>query len=120
MYIFQSGQLEGARKDCNVRCIDICILYLLSDECVHTLSPSNAVNILGLAIGVSIAGFIVFLVVPITICVIIWCCVAGAASQAGHAGRTTYVGTAAPTTAATVVSTTAAYPAGGYNYPKQV
>ena len=86
-----------------------------------SLSPSNAVNIVGIAVGVSIAGLVVFLVIPIAICVIIWCCVAGAASQSRRAGRTSYVATAAPTTTATVVSTTAAaYPAGGHNYPNQV
>ena len=78
-------------------------------------------NIVGIAIGVSIAGLVVFFAIPIAICVIIWCCVAGAASQSRRAGRTSYVGTAAPTTTATVVSTTAAaYPAGGHNYPNQV
>ena len=88
--------------------------------CIATLSPSNAVNILAIAVGVSVAGFVLLIVIPIAICGIIWCCVAGAASQSRRGVQTAYVGAAAPATTATVVSTAGAYPAGGYNYPKQV
>ena len=92
---------------------------------VHTVS--DAVNVVGLVVGLTIAGIVLFIALPIIICIIVWCCVVGAAAQSRRGGRT-YVTTAAPTTSATVVATSqqsaaappAAYPAGGYNYPKQV
>ena len=67
--------------------------------------------------GVSIVGVTVFILIAICCC-IIGICIAGAASGSRRRGRTTYVGTVIPTTTATVVSTSsAAYSAGGYNYP---
>ena len=78
--------------------------------------------------GVTIAGTILFIVLPITICLIIWFCFLRAAAQP-HRGRTYVTLAAVPTTAPEVVSTTsqkstavptAAYPVGGYNYPMQV
>ena len=68
----------------------------------HCVFVSLPVNVVGVAVGVSIAALVLFVIVPIVICVVIWGCVAASANQ--RPTRTTYVGTAAPTTTATVVS----------------
>ena len=92
---------------------------------VHIVS--NAANVVGLIVGLTITGIFIFVALPITIVIIIRYCNA----QTHHRVQATYASTAAtaaPTTSTVVVSTpqqstaapTAAYPAGGYNYPKLV
>ena len=97
---------------------DVCDGY---QDCNDGSDEFACVNVVGIAVGASIAGFVVFVVLPITICVVIWCCVAASANR--RPTRTTYVATAAPTTSATVVTATSTqqhytpyYPAPG-TYP---
>ena len=64
---------------------------------------------MGLAVGLTIFFFILFcVVVPIAICVLIYCCVAGALGTAFRSRPVTTVTSHAPQPAATVVTTTAA------------
>ena len=99
-------------------CILLCTMNWELLLYIHSVFVSLPVNVVGIAIGASIAAFVLFVVVPIIICVVIGCCVAN-----HRPTRTTYVATAAPITTATVVSATSTqqhytpyYPAPG-TYP---
>ena len=94
------------------------VLAEITPVAMPTLSPSNAVNAVGIAVGVSIGGGVLIMIVAF--CIFVWCCIARGGFQSRRRGQTAYVGTAAPATTATVVSTAGAYPAGGYSYLKQV
>ena len=91
---------------------------------VHIVS--NTVNLVGVIVGATIGGIVLFIALPIIICVIVMYCNAKSRRRVPTTYATTAV--AAPTTSATVVATSQqsasapapAYPAGGYNYPKQV
>ena len=58
--------------------------------------PQTAFVNVGLAVGLSIAGFVVFVALPIIICVVICCCLGVCASAAGGGGRTRVVTHMAP------------------------
>ena len=61
-------------------------------------------DVVGIAVGVSIAAFILFIVCPITICLIVWCCIVYGASRP-HYHRVTTVVAAPAAPSATVVAT---------------
>ena len=76
-------------------------VYIISADCSFTAS------VVGIIIGVTIAGIVLFVVLPIIICVVVWCCVAYAAgSVTRRRVRTHVVTTSAPSTFHVATSTT--------------
>jgi len=93
-------------------------------DCPDGSDEFGCVNLVGIAVGVSVAAFVIFVILPIIICVVVWCCVVGAAASSNSHQRRTVVTTAAPATSATVVTATSThastpyYPApGGFSGP---
>ena len=85
-----------------------------------SMTTSLAVDVVGIIIGVTIAGFFLFVALPIIICVVVWCCVAYAAGSASRRPVITHVVTAAPTVPSVVVAkeqTDMGYPYAGYPPP---
>ena len=82
---------------------------------------STASSVVGLAVGISVAVFILFVICPIVICVLIWCCVAGALGAAFRTSNRpvtqTVTTTGPPTTAGVIIASTTQV--GGIYMPKQ-
>jgi hypothetical protein len=80
-----------------------------TEDCYNGSDEDNCLlNNIGLIVGLSIAGFVIFIVLPIIVClVVICCCVCAGAGAAASSGRRTRVVTHAAPSAAphtTVVS----------------
>ena len=69
-------------------------------------NPLGVVNIVGIIVGVTVGGFVLFVVIPIIICVVCCCCFAGGGTASSRHPHTVGTITPAPAaTTATVVTT---------------